>query len=86
MTVTEVKITPDLAVAKVYLSVFPSEGKEKILAEIKEKAPLYRMRLAKTAAKTMRITPELLFYVDSTLDAQEKIDRALKGEGDNPVL
>lgn len=86
LTVTEVKVSPDLSVAKVYISIFPNQDKESIFKEIKEKAPVYRSMLAKTAAKTMRVTPELLFYLDTSLDDIERIDRALKGEGNNPIL
>lgn len=86
LSVTEVKVTPDLSVAKVYLSIFPSNNKKEIIKQIKEKAPFYRSQLARTAAKTMRITPELIFFVDSSLDEIEKIDKALKGEGNNPIL
>ena len=86
LTVTEVNVSPDLSVAKVYVSVFPTNEKEQIIKMIKEKAPYYRSLLARTAAKTMRITPELLFYLDSSLDEIDKIDRALRGEGNNPTL
>lgn len=86
ITVSEVKVSPDLSIAKVYVSIFPNTHKEQIISEIKVKAPVYRTILAKTAAKTMRTTPELLFYVDNSLDEIEKIERAIRGEGDNPVL
>ncbi len=86
LTVSEVKVSPDLSVAKVYVSIFPVKDKELIIKSIKEKSAFYRSQLAKTVAKTMRITPELIFYLDSTLDEIEKIDRALRGEGNNPEL
>jgi len=86
LTVTEVSVSPDLSVAKVYVSIFPTNEKEQIIKMIKEKAPYYRSQLARSAAKTMRITPELLFYLDSSLDDIDKIDRALRGEGNNPIL
>jgi len=86
ITVSEVTVSPDLSVAKVYISIFPNTQKEFIVKEIKAKAPTYRSMLAKTAAKTMRITPELLFYVDNSLDNIEKIERAIRGEGENPII
>ena len=86
LTVSNVSVSPDLSVAKVYVSIFPTNEKEQIIKLIKEKAPFYRSLIAKTAAKTMRITPELLFYLDSSLDEMDKIDRALRGEGNNPTL
>ena len=86
LTVSNVSISPDLSVAKVNLSIFPSKNKEEIIKQIKEKTPFYRSLLSQTVSKTMRITPELVFYIDSTLDEMEKIDKALKGEGNNPIL
>jgi|SRR5690606_10876652 len=86
ISVSEVKVSPDLSVAKVYVSIFPTNNKDLIIKSIKAKAPTYRSQLAKTAAKTMRITPELLFYLDNTLDELDKIDRALSGKGENPIL
>lgn len=86
ITVSEVKVTSDLSTAKVYLSIFPAHNNEQIIKEIKEKAPLYRAMIARTAAKTMRYTPELLFYLDLSLDKIEKIERALEGKGENPTL
>lgn len=85
ITVSEVKVSPDLSVAKVYISIFPNTNKDIIFKEIKEKAPTYRSILSKTAAKTMRITPELLFYLDNSLDDMERIERAIRGEGENPI-
>lgn len=86
ITITGVWVSSDLSVAKAYLSVFPSEKKDEIILLVKEKAPHYRTLLAKSAAKNMRIVPEVLFYLDSSLDDMEKIERALRGEGNNPVL
>lgn len=86
ITVTTVKVTSDLATAKVYLSIFPADRNDEIMESIKEKAPLYRSMIARTAAKTMRYTPELLFYLDVSLDKMEKIEQALKGKGENPIL
>lgn len=86
LTISDVSVTSDLSVAKINVSIFPSKGKEDIIQQIKEKTPFYRSLLAKTVSKTMRITPNLVFYLDSTLDEMEKIDKALKGEGNNPIL
>lgn len=86
LTVSEVRISPDLSVAKVYISIFPTVNSKKIINEIKEKGPYFRGLLANSAAKTMRVTPELVFYLDSSLDEMDKLDRALRGEGNNPAL
>ena len=86
ISVTKVTVTPDIATAKVYLSIFPTDNSDNIIKDIKEKAPMYRTMIAKSAAKNMRFAPELLFYLDVSLDKMEKIERALKGKGDNPIL
>jgi len=86
ISVTEVKVSPDLGVAKVYVSVFPNDKKDEIVKEIKNQNSLFRGILSKGAAKSMRITPELVFKLDNTLDEMDKIDRALNGKGNNPLL
>jgi ribosome-binding factor A len=86
LTVTSVWVSPDLSVSKVYLSIFPNKNQKEIIEKIKEKAPYYRSLMAKTAAKNMRTTPEFLFYLDTTLEDTEKIEKALRGEGNNPIL
>lgn len=86
ITVTSVWVSSDLSVSKVYLSIFPTKDKMEIIEKIKEKAPYFRLLIAKTAAKDMRTTPELLFYLDTSLDDIEKIEKALRGEGNNPKL
>lgn len=86
LSVTEVKVTPDLSGAKIYVSIFPSERKTEILAAIKTNTPLFRGVLSRGAAKKMRITPELIFILDNSLDEIDKIDKALRGEGNNPIL
>ena len=86
ISVTEVKVTPDLSVAKVYVSIFPNTRKEEISAAIKENTPKFRGILSNGAAKKMRITPELIFKLDNSLDEIDKIDKALQGKGNNPIL
>lgn len=86
LSITGVSVSSDFSVAKVYMSIFPGDKKSEIIKQIKEKAPYYRSLIARTAAKNMRTTPELLFYLDTSLDDIERIEKALKGEGNNPKL
>jgi len=85
VSVTEVKVTPDLMEAKVYLSVFPSEHREALMLEIEEHSHLIRHQLAARIKNQMRRVPELHFIVDDALDIIEGIDKALKGEEENPI-
>lgn len=78
ITVTGVKVSPDLGVAKVYLSVFPSKGSPAVLEHVKERMHHLRGELGKRVGRQMRVIPELLFYLDDSLDRAEEIDRLLK--------
>jgi ribosome-binding factor A len=84
LTVSEVRVTPDLSIAKIYLSIFPSEIKEKVFKEIKELNPWYRKTLGDKVGKQIRKIPAIHFYLDETLDELEKIEKSLRGEGENP--
>ena len=78
VTVSGVKISPDLSVAKVYLSIFPSSKTETVMKTISEEARSLRGELGRQMAKQLRIIPELTFFVDDSLDYVEKIDELLK--------
>jgi ribosome-binding factor A len=78
ITVTGVRVSPDLGVAKVYVSLFPVKDKKAVLERIREHAHQLRGALGRRVGKQMRVVPELLFYVDDSLDKQEEIDRLLK--------
>ncbi|HAV02920.1 MAG TPA: 30S ribosome-binding factor RbfA [Chryseobacterium sp.] len=86
ITVSDVRVTPDLSIAKIYLSVFPVEYRKAIMKEIEENKSQYRNFLGQKMGKQVRIIPELQFYLDTSLDDVERIERELKGQGDNPIL
>ena len=86
LTVSDVKVTADLSIAKIYLSIFPKDFRKAIMKEIEENKSHYRNFIGQKMGKQVRIIPELNFYLDTTLDDVEKIEKQLKGEGDNPVL
>ncbi len=78
VSVTEVRISPDLSVAKVYVSVFPSAKSEEVMQIVNENARTIRGELGRIVAKQFRIVPELAFFLDSSLDYAEHIDELLK--------
>ena len=78
VTVSEVRISPDLSLAKAYVSIFPSAKAEEVMGILKENVRTYRGDLGRKVAKQLRIVPELVFYLDSTLDYAEHIDELLK--------
>ncbi|MBD3723609.1 MAG: 30S ribosome-binding factor RbfA [Flavobacteriaceae bacterium] len=84
ISVSKVNVTSDLSIAKIYLSVFPSEKGKEILSAIKENAPLIKHDLAQRVKNQLRKVPDLIFYIDDSLDYIEKIDNALSGK-ENPV-
>ncbi|MBP7173056.1 MAG: 30S ribosome-binding factor RbfA [Cloacibacterium sp.] len=86
ISVSDVKVTADLSIAKLYLSIFPKEFRTPIMKEIEENKAVYRNFLGQKMAKQVRIIPQLNFYLDTSLDDVEKIEKELKGEGDNPIL
>lgn len=77
VTVTTVRISPDLAYAKVYVSVFPFDRSEAILEAIREKAWLVRRTLGGRIRNQLKIVPELEFFVDDSLEYVENIDNLL---------
>lgn len=79
ITVTEVRISPDLSYAKVYLSVFAtSKSKDEVLELVKKETSTFRYELGKRIKNSVRIIPGLSFFLDETLDHLEKIDELLK--------
>ncbi|MBD8084154.1 30S ribosome-binding factor RbfA [Chryseobacterium caseinilyticum] len=86
VSVSDVKVTPDLGIAKIYLSIFPQEFRSIIMKEIEENKAQYRNFIGQKMAKQVRIIPQLNFYLDTTLDDVEKIEKELRGEGENPIL
>lgn len=78
VSVSKVKISPDLAVAKVYVSIFPSSKQKEVLAGIDGMTKSIRGELGRIVAKQLRIVPELIFYLDDSLDYVERIDELLR--------
>lgn len=84
ISVSKVNVTSDLSIAKVYLSVFPSEKGPELLAAIKSNAPLIKHDLSQRVKLQLRRVPNLIFFLDDSLDYIEKIDNALSGK-ENPI-
>lgn len=76
VTITNVKVTPDLKLAKVYLSVFEKEQREYCLVKLNEIKGLIKGELSKKL--TLKSTPDLEFYIDDTLDYVEKMENLFK--------
>jgi ribosome-binding factor A len=85
ISVSKVHVTSDLGVAKVYLSIFPSENRDEMVKGIQSNTPLIRHEMAKRTRNQLRRMPELLFFGDDTLDYIEEIDKSLKGDDADPI-
>ena len=78
VSVSVVRISPDMSIARVYLSVFPSEKSEEIVKNINENTKSIRYELGTRVRHQLRIIPELKFFVDDSLDYIDNIDKLLK--------
>ena len=71
------RITPDLSLAKCYLSIFAGPDKKEVMESVKENASRIRGEIGKRLSNMKKI-PELLFYIDDSLDYANEIDELLK--------
>ena len=78
VTVSEVRISPDLSVAKVFVSIFPSDKQDSVMHLLEENKKALRGELGRKVASQLRIVPEIDFYLDTTLDYAEHIDELLR--------
>lgn len=77
ITVTKVQVTKDLSIAKVYLSLFATSDKSKLLKSIQKHSGEIRYKLGKRIGKQVRVIPEVHFYLDDSLDYIENIEKLL---------
>ncbi len=85
ISVTKVRVTTDLSIAKVYISVFPQSHRDTLIKGIRSNATVIRYELARRTKNQLRKMPKLVFYMDDSLDYIEGIENALKGEKENPI-
>jgi ribosome-binding factor A len=78
ISVTVVRVSPDLGLAKIYLSIFPSEGAEAFLDELRHHTKHIRNLLGQRVRNQLRIVPELVFFIDDSIDYVNRIDELLK--------
>ncbi len=78
ISVSQVRVSPDLGVAKVYLSIFPSEKGAELIKAIQSNAKTIRHDLGTRVRHQLRVIPDLSFFLDDSLDYVENIDALLK--------
>ncbi|QIE59864.1 30S ribosome-binding factor RbfA [Rasiella rasia] len=84
VAVSKVNVTTDLSIAKVHLSIFPSDKATPLLEEITKATPQIKHQIAQLTKHQLRKMPDLSFYNDDSLDYIEGIEKAVKGV-DNPL-
>jgi len=78
VTVSEVRVSSDLSLAKTYVSIFPSSKAGEVMSVLNDNMKLYRGELGHMVKSQLRIVPEIVFYLDTSLDYAEHIDQLLK--------
>ncbi len=78
ISITKVRISPDLSFAKIYLSIFPSTDNNHVLEVVQDNTTKIRFDLGHKVRSQLRIVPDIAFFIDDSLDYIDKIDRLLK--------
>ncbi len=78
VSITRVRVSPDLSFAKVYISIFPATDQDDILHSIQDLSSKIRYDLGQKIRSQLRIVPDIAFHIDDSLDYIDKIDKLLK--------
>lgn len=78
VSITKVRISPDLSFARVYLSIFPSTDNNHVLKSVQDHSSKIRFDLGQKIRSQLRIVPEIAFFIDDSLDYIDNIDKLLK--------
>jgi ribosome-binding factor A len=78
LTVTSVRISPDLSVARIYISVFPSDNSVQVISLLNEHLNQFRNELGQRLRNQLKKMPEFSFFLDDSLDYLENIENLLK--------
>ena len=78
ISITIVRVSPDLSFAKVFLSIFPSTNQDEVVNAIKDHTAKIRYELGQKVRSQLRIVPEIAFFIDDSLDYIDNIDKLLK--------
>jgi len=77
ITVSEVRVSSDLSIARVYLSIFPDKKADEMITFIQDEAKSFRYNLGRKVKNQLRIIPQLFFHKDESIDKLERIDELL---------
>ncbi|HHB78686.1 MAG TPA: 30S ribosome-binding factor RbfA [Saprospiraceae bacterium] len=79
VTITSVDVTPDFAIAKVYLSIFNADDKDEVMGLMQQSTSMLRSKLAQRISKKVRRLPDLHFFLDETVDEMYRVNQLLDG-------
>jgi ribosome-binding factor A len=85
LTVTRVRISPDLSIGRINLSLFPVKDKDVVMQWVREHGNQIKDRLVRKMKGSLRKMPDFHFYLDESIDAEAEIDRILKQGGESPI-
>ena len=86
LSVSKVRVSPDLGVAKIYVSIFPISMTQEVEKFLNVNNAKLRGALGHSVGRQLRVVPNLSVFVDDSLEYEENIDRLLRGEGESPIL
>lgn len=86
ITVSKVRVSPDLGLVRSYLSVFPIEKSDDVLTFVKENTSKLRAELAKEVRNQLRIIPTLYYHLDDSMEYEANIEKILREGGENPII
>lgn len=78
VTVTVVRMSPDLSYARVYLSLLGADEPDEIIEQVNIDKGYYRRLLGQAVGKVLRVVPDMQFYLDDSLEYSEQINDLLK--------
>ncbi|MDX9772239.1 MAG: 30S ribosome-binding factor RbfA [Bacteroidales bacterium] len=78
ISVTTVRVSPDLSLAKTWVSIFPSEGSDAVLTVLRNNVSRLRYEMGQKVRNQLRIVPEIAFFIDDSNDYIDKISNLLK--------
>ena len=85
LSVSKVRVSPDLGVAKIYVSIFPISMTQEVEKFLNVNNAKLRGALGHSVGRQLRVVPNLAVFVDDSLEYEENIDRLLRGEGESPM-
>jgi ribosome-binding factor A len=79
ISISTVRVSPDLGVSKIYLSMMLTQEPKRVLEEVRVNTKVIRHALAQRIKNQVRVIPELIFYLDDSAEYAAKMDKIISG-------